>query len=476
MARHRMSGHRLPTTGGARKALVAGAAAAGLSGALVFGHATNTTVDLVRLANSAIGVGGLYDAAGERLPSKLSSTIVPSGYDYVGVAYPATVNLSGSRDAGIAPLDAAIGAAAGQPRVVVIGYSEGTLVAEAERRNLQARQSDSAPSSAQLSFVQLASPFAGNGGIFARFPGIGIPGVIDSMGPGAPTRYATTYVALEYDPYADFPAYFNPVSLLNSALAVLYGHNDRAYDPVDPSTNPAYVTHVGNDTYVLLYSRHLPLLAPLRALSAALHLTPLSEPVLGGIEPVLRLLVDAGYTDRTNANPAASLPFSPFTPPAKIIQVLAGLPGAVQQGATNFLNGGQTAPPELPNPDGNLQQATRPPTPQPLSASATSPTTSPPPARTAQILHPTVTSDGNAFRPGDVLDYAATGGAEPTPMTAATTTDPSPPASTTATSTTTATSMAPSTAPSTATTTPTGSDTADSNAASAPGGQGEAAA
>ena len=59
-----------------------------------------------------------------------------------------------------------------------------------------------------------------------------------------------------YDPYADFPAYFNPLALLNSALSVSYGHPDAFYDALDPAGCPRYVTTKpngggGTDTYVL---------------------------------------------------------------------------------------------------------------------------------------------------------------------------------------------------------------------------------
>ncbi len=167
----------------------------------------------------------------------------------------------------------------------------------------------------------IASPFAANGGIFSRFPGIGIPGITTGMGAAQPSRYDTTYSAIMYDTYADFPAYFNPISLLNSALSIRYGHPDAFYDPIDPAISYAYVTNVddngaaGKDRYVQYYNPHLPLFGPLRELASLTQTSAFAEPLISAIEPLIRVLVDMSYTDRANANPAAAVPFSFITPP-----------------------------------------------------------------------------------------------------------------------------------------------------------------
>ncbi|MCV7424178.1 PE-PPE domain-containing protein [Mycobacterium yunnanensis] len=472
MAKHRKSKARA-----ARKATLTGVAVAGISGALVAGHATNVTAmsSVVDLANTVIGVGGLGDDTGARVPPKLSGTVVPEGYTYQGLQYDSGLNLAASRDAAIPLLNTAILDADDGQKIIVVGYSAGTLAVEQERRNLQQLDSSAAPSPEQLSFVQIASPFAPNGGIFARFPGIPLPGIVDAMGGGQPTRYDTTYVANEYDPYADFPAYFNPVSLLNSALAMRYAHPDEAYNPLIPGTSPAYVTTVQHtvagtnttDTYVLYY-RALPLLAPLRQLATMTGLTPFSEPFISAVEPLLRLVVDMGYTDRVNANPCTTVPFSFITPPQNVITALAGVPGAISQGVTNLLSGG-TAPTALPNPLGNLVPAPPAPSVEPqvkssqarLSLVADSPTptstpepvitasptvtastpsapTSTPPTTTSNSteatshtsgdgLHPTLTSDGTKAVPGGTGKATGSGsstGGTTTTTSTATTTEP----------------------------------------------------
>lgn len=481
-----MAKHRKSKAHGARKATLVGVAAAGISGALVAGHATNTTAmsSMVELANTVIGVGGLGDNTGVRVPPKLSGTVVPKDYQYAGLQYDSGLNLAASRDAGTPLLHAAIVKTYGaEPSIIVVGYSAGTLAVEQERRNLQHLAPSDAPSPDQLSFVQIANPFAPNGGIFQRFPGVPVPGLVDAMGAGQPTRYDTTYIANEYDPYGDFPAYLNPLSLLNTVLALRYSHPDEAYNPDVPGTTPAYVTTVhhtidetdSTDTYVLYY-RALPLLGPLRELSTQTGLTPFTEPFISAIEPMLRLLVDMGYTDRVNANPAAPVPFSLIIPPQNVIAALLGMPGAISQGVTNLLSGG-TAPTALPDPLGNLVPASPAPsaapkiqssparlslvaddhstaptassnstsfptdtpnttvatnTPStssaPTSSAPTSsapPTTASKPPTSGDGLHPTVTSDGNMAVPGGTTHSPSTGtgtGAGTTTTTSTTTT------------------------------------------------------
>ena len=294
---------------------------------------------MVNLVNTVIGIGGRGDPISANIPAKLNGTVVPDGYDYDAIHYPASIQLSKSTNVS-APLvyDAISGLSTGQ--ILVAGYSEGTLAAEKVKRLLAA--SDSAPDAARLSFLEIASPFAANGGIFARFPGISVPFIVNNMGSARATQYDTTYVINEYDPYADFPAYFNPIALANSLLGVFYAHPDVNYDSVVLGTTPSVTTTVtnsagGTDTYVFVYNRNLPLLAPVRDLAAATYLTPLVKPVLDAIAPLLEVAINMAYTDRENKNPAAFTPFSLFTPVPKVIEALTQIPGALGQGLKNFV-------------------------------------------------------------------------------------------------------------------------------------------
>ncbi|MDZ7881772.1 MAG: PE-PPE domain-containing protein [Mycobacterium sp.] len=202
-----------------------------------------------------------------------------------------------------------------------------------------------------LSFLQIATPFVPNGGIFARFPGIAIPDVVSPMGPGQATQYDTTYVVNEYDLWGDFPAYFNPVAILNAVLGHEYAHVDNWYDAVDPTAAANHVKVVtnpagGTDTYILVPASRLPLLGPLRDMAYHLGVSAAAERLLGAIEPLLRVIVDMGYTDRLNLNPEVRKPFSLFTPPHKIVEALNAVPGAVREGVENLL--GITRTPAAP--------------------------------------------------------------------------------------------------------------------------------
>jgi diacyltrehalose acyltransferase len=324
--------------------MLAGTTAAGVSAALVFGHAIDNTADTpqVKLAAAVIGIGGRGDPTSANIPNKLRGTVVPPGVTYIPVQYPASYFIDQSTAAGVPVLNADLMTYRlnnpGSP-VEVVGYSEGTIVAEDERRNLA---NSNIPQN-QLSFLMIASPNVPNGGIFARFPTLNLL-IVSSNGPAQPSKYNTTYVTNEYDPYADFPAYFNPISLANSLVAVEYVHPDKYYDAANlnaPGVEKTVVTNSagGTDTYYFIPAQHLPLLQPARDVSSALGITPLTEPVISGVEPVLVVLVDMGYTDRQNLDPEAPTQFSLITPPAKIGEALAAMPGAIQQGENNFLTG-----------------------------------------------------------------------------------------------------------------------------------------
>jgi diacyltrehalose acyltransferase len=442
----------LPKKRSAHKILVAVATAAAMFGTLVLGHAANTTAEnlVVRLANTVIGAGGMGDPTSVRVPNKLASTVVPATYGYSPIDYPADINLAASRDVGVPLVRTALMTHSGEPLLIVAGYSEGALVAEQVRRDLQAQPADSAPSDMQLTFVMVASPFAGDGGILARFPWLYIPWVIDPMGAGQPTRYDTTYHAIEYDIYADFPAYFNPLALLNSVFAIRYAHPDPYYDPIDPAAAPKVQKVVpnsagGTDTYVLYLNSQLPLFGPVREAAAALSLTRFTEPVLTAIEPLVRLFVDMAYTDRTYANPETPKPFSLITPPAKVVDAVLGIPGALAQGAANLLSGGQPSmtpkaksvdavvAPEQQAPDAGDQRLALAPVAEPEAKSTISDLKAdagPKPAAESRrnrsadhadqkatdkrdpqrITHPKVTSDGNKVTPTTTVGGTTPGG------------------------------------------------------------------
>ena len=347
-----MARHRIPRERRGHKALMAAAAAAGISTTMVLGHASDTAsvaagVELAA-STTAIGVGGRDDPLAERIPAKLSENyaagVVPTSY--VPVEYPANLNFQSSQTAGIPNLLIAVDAAPNGD-IRIVSYSEGVLVAEQVKRQLAA--DGYTPNGGDLSFVFIASPYLPNGGIFARFPGFRIPGLLPEFTPAQPTQYDSTYVTNEYDGFADFPAYFNVLSIANAVLGMAYAHPDQYYNGVDLEDEDSYIKTVvddngagGTDTYYFVRAEHLPLLAPVRQVAGIIGLTPLTEPVLAAIEPLLRLAIDAGYTDRENLNPDKPTAFSLITPPAKIADAIAGIPGAIAEGAGNLTSGGST--------------------------------------------------------------------------------------------------------------------------------------
>jgi diacyltrehalose acyltransferase len=148
-------------------------------------------------------------------------------------------------------------------------------------------------------------------------------------------------------------------------------------------------------------------------------LTPLTEPLLDSVEPLVRLLVDMGYTDRQNLNPQQHVQFSLITPPARILETIAGVPGAIGQGVTNLVTGlpAPVAPTNSPainakslaeepsepqvNDEPTIAAATDPAPPQTPSSSGTSATETPV-ATTLSDPGPTlgkVTEDGNKATP-----------------------------------------------------------------------------
>ncbi|WP_319449876.1 MULTISPECIES: PE-PPE domain-containing protein [unclassified Mycobacterium] len=342
--------HRTPEKRRTRQAMITAAAAVGLSGTLVLGQVVEK-LD-VDLAATVFAVGGRGDAVSANVKNKLQGHIAPAAfgtsYSLVEIHYPADFNFQNSTNQGVAALEPQVVPALATGPVRITSYSEGTLTAEQVKRDL----ANSPITPGDLTFLFIASPYVPNGGLFARFPGFTIPGIVPVFSAAQPTKYDSTYVVNEYDPYADFPAYFNPLSLANSLLAIQYAHPDTYYDNIDLANDPTYTTTVtnngagGKDTYVLVYNDQLPLFGPIRQLEGAVpQLTPFVEPVVSGIEPLARVLIDMGYTDRQNLNPATPTPFSLITPPAKLGEAAGQIPGALEQGLKNFVAGHNVAPP-----------------------------------------------------------------------------------------------------------------------------------
>ncbi|MBU9767085.1 PE-PPE domain-containing protein [Mycobacterium sp. TNTM28] len=312
-----------------------------MTAVLTFGQVADATA-----AVTAIGVGGWRNPDSTRVNQKFGGDYMPSGSGFVApdhfipVPYSASLPIDPSVEDGLPVLRQKVGETSGD--IVIVGYSEGSIVAEKYKRELDAQGSP--PPGKNISFVFIAAPTVPNGGIYARFPDLRLPG-FTSTGAAETSPYDQTFITIEYDPVGDFPAYANPLSLANALAGLIYLHGDPTPDAADLNDPDAIiVTPVdkpggGQDTYILVRTEHLPLLQPIRDVSAALNITAITEPLLGAIEPTLKLGVDMGYTDRDYSDPATPTRFRLTTPPERIAETIKQLPDAFQQGADNVKNG-----------------------------------------------------------------------------------------------------------------------------------------
>ncbi len=304
------------------------------------------------------GIGGSNDPESANIPNKVRGQLIydelgeyyrslePGTDQYVPIKYPAGIPVDPSVAKAVPTLDKAVKSHLGSPGVVV-GYSEGAVVAEYLRRRYQRQHTEDpehTPAPNDLSFLIVAGPSLPNGGVYARF-GFGIVPGFTTTGPARPAAYDTTYVTVQYEPIADFPAYFNLLALANTLAAYFYSHFDPSYDAADLNADSEVKvktvtnTEGGLDTYVYIPVEHLQLLEPVRIIARLTNTSAYVEPLLGAIEPVLRLRVDMAYTDRENLNPDRHVPFSLFTPPEKFIEAAEALPDAIAQGVANFRDG-----------------------------------------------------------------------------------------------------------------------------------------
>ncbi len=322
--------------------MVAGATA-GISTALTLGHATNATAATLPQGETVIGVGGWRNPTSDRVKNKFEGAYDVAGFK--GVNYPAALPIDPSVDDGVPALSQEVDDASGH--TVIVGYSEGSIVAERYKRSLAGQPTK------DIEFVYIAAPTVPNGGIYARFPDLRMPG-FTSTGAAAESPYKETFVTIEYDPVGDFPAYANPLSLANAAAGMVYLHGDPTPDATNLETaDKAVYTSDDGDTYILVKTEHLPLLRPVRDVSAALNTTALTEPVLGAIEPTLKLGVDMGYTDRDYSNADTPTRFSLVTPPERVVETVKQLPGAIKQGTDNLTGGS----PSTSEPETSAKQA-----------------------------------------------------------------------------------------------------------------------
>lgn len=198
--------------------------------------------------------------------------------------------------------------------MVVFGYSQSAFIASMFDEYLsEVRAGGGAVP--PTTFVQIGNTNIPNGGLMARFNGLGLTPWTPLV--FAPTKTGnTTYeVFRQYDPFADFPKYtLNALAVVNSLMGYLLHFTlpvsgsapwlspviralNRLMTPI--SLNPAspnYVepieTRYEDTVYMFVPTAQLPLLAPLYAFG----MSRLAD----ALDPVFRPLIEAGY-DRSES-------------------------------------------------------------------------------------------------------------------------------------------------------------------------------
>jgi hypothetical protein len=233
-------------------------------------------------APTTFTLGGTYQLTdnGQPVPPLNLSGVLGGKYDdgpAVSVAFPATVvGMDKSVALGADHLVAQLQSTSGERRA--LGISQGAIaVAEAKRR-LMALPADQRPDPGTLTFVAIADPTRPR------------HGALTQMGYQTPdSPYDTVYFTREYDGLADLPDRFNVLALVNAAAGIVYIHPYYGDLPADlPAKNVTTTVNGAGATItdVLIPTRHLPMLQPLRDLGMNVD----------GLEAALKPMVDAGYS------------------------------------------------------------------------------------------------------------------------------------------------------------------------------------
>ena len=200
---------------------------------------------------------------------------------------------------------------------IVFGISQSAVIATEMKRALATLYPGpnnlAAP---DITFVLPGNLNRPNGGVMTRFWGFHIPILNFTFNGPAPTDTSfTTYdIAREYDGFADFPNYpGNAISTLNAIMGIVYLHPGYLSPTVglDPNDPTKYLQgQHGDTTYYFIPTSNddLPILQPFRGVVPA--------QLLDVLEPVLRVIIDAGYDrsiDPWVPTPAQPIPrINPF--------------------------------------------------------------------------------------------------------------------------------------------------------------------
>ncbi|WP_255794999.1 PE-PPE domain-containing protein [Mycobacteroides abscessus] len=303
----------------------------------------------VELRGLTFGVGPSFDGLGLTNPLFFYGTNVPKGDTFQSVPYPATININypiisdlpvlsdlpywpqsqvKSVQKGSNFLLSAIARAPAGENVNIIGMSQGSQVLETVRAEM-AQDPRYTSQARTYEFTMLGNPYLPVGGMLTRLSFLkDVPVLNDLISFGRPSPvdspFKTTNIANQYDGFADFPAYANPLSIVNSLAGIATEHVFPGY-VLDNRDNPNKAsTTVGNTTYVTI-PQLLPILYPIHVATSLVG----AQRLVDALDPVLRVFVEMGY-DRT-ADPSKVQQLKLFTPPEKIMASLAELPTAFAQ-------------------------------------------------------------------------------------------------------------------------------------------------
>lgn len=270
------------------------------------------------VATTVLFVGGTGGSLGALIGSDLfgtpEETLGGSYHDdaFQVVEYPSSLwpitgfwdpSFGESVKTGTANVESAIRSTAGS--VVVIGVSQGAIVAQTAMANLD---QDSSVSS-DLTFVLIANP---NNGLFQGNYHERLP-VFDYIpGPLPETRFSTIVVINEYDGWADpISDPFNLFTVANAFMAMIYIHPFAQNSDLAsvPSGNIRVETNAkgGITTNYFVPTPKLPLTMPLRSAGFPQELVDM-------FDSALRPLIDAGYDRRVEDPLAGDIPLQPKHP------------------------------------------------------------------------------------------------------------------------------------------------------------------
>ncbi len=335
----------------------------------------------IRLVDTTIGVGGSFDPFGLSIPLFFYGTTVPQGDSFHVVPYPGQINvewpiisalpglsdvpywphsLKQSERIGAGYLEQDIAKQAPGQKITILGMSQGAEVAEIARADM-AKDPAYVAHAGDYAFTLIGDPYQPNGGILSRFTTwnhVPILGDLFPLGRPGPSDspFQTTVYQNQYDGFADFPAYFNPLAIANALVGILFEHVLPGYALEPKSSSNTVTTTVGNTTYVT-FPQLLPLLAPLRLVASVIG----AQRLVDAMDPVLRVFIESAY-DRT-ADPSQVKEFSWTTPQANFSAAIKALPGALQQ-SLDILRTGSFKP-TLPQPNVDATEPTTPTTDHP---------------------------------------------------------------------------------------------------------------